>query len=70
MALEISGATLSFPLAPHDPDNPKTATLYVLLVDPDTGATLQKSLAITLNEGERDALLARATAVLEAAGVL
>lgn len=70
MALEISGATLSFPLAPHDPDNPKTATLYVVLVDPNTGAILQKSLAITPNPGERDDLLARATTALQEAGLL
>lgn len=70
MALEISGATLSFPLAPHDPDNPKTATLYVVLVDPNTGARLERPLALPVSDEERSALTERAIQALQEAGLL
>lgn len=66
MALIPHALTLSFPLLPHSDDNPKTATLYAVLVDPDTGARLERSIAIEVDPAEREVLTARA---LVAAGV-
>mgnify|MGYP006319213267 FL=1 len=66
MALIPHALTLSFPLLPHSDDNPKTATLYAVLVDPDTGARLERSIAIEVDPAEREVLTVRA---LVAAGV-
>ena len=66
MPLTLQAATLSFPLLPHSGDNPKTATLYAVLVDPETGARLERSIAIDVDPAEREVLTARA---LVAAGV-
>lgn len=66
MSLTLQAATLSFHLLPHSDDNPKTATLSAVLVDPDTGARLERSLAIDVAPAEREALTARA---LKALGV-
>lgn len=66
MALIPHALTLSFPLLPHSDDNPKTATLYAVLVDPNTGARLERSIAIEVDPAEREVLTARA---LVAAGV-
>ena len=49
MALIPHALTLSFPLLPHSDDNPKTATLYAVLVDPETGARLERSIAIEVD---------------------
>jgi hypothetical protein len=62
--MEIQAATLSFPLAPHNPENPKTATLYAVLTDPATGAKLEKSIALDVTDEERAALLERAEAAI------
>ena len=70
MALIPHALTLSFPLLPHSDDNPKTATLFAVLVDPDTGARLERSLAIDVDPAEREVLTARALDALKAAGVL
>lgn len=70
MALELTAALISFPVLPHNPENPKTATLYAVLVDPDTGARLEKSIAAEVDPAEREALTARALEALKAAGVL
>lgn len=70
MALIPHALTISFPLLPHSEDNPKTATLYAVLVDPDTGARLEKSIALDVDPAEREALTARALEALKAAGVL
>jgi hypothetical protein len=64
MALELSAALISFPVFPHNPENPKTATLYAVLTDPATGAKLEKSIALDVTDEERDALLARAEAAI------
>lgn len=66
MALIPHALTLSFPLLPHSDDNPKTATLYAVLVDPNTGARLERSIAIEVDPAEREVLTVRA---LVAAGV-
>lgn len=63
MPLALSAATLSFPLLPHSEDNPKTATLRVVLVD-ETGARLEKSIALAVDPAERVALTARALAAV------
>lgn len=70
MALIPHALTISFPLLPHSEDNPKTATLRVVLVDEDTGARLEKSIALNVDPAEREALTARALEALKAAGVL
>lgn len=70
MALIPHALTISFPLLPHSEDNPKTATLSAVLVDPDTGARLEKSIAVDVDPAEREALTARALEALKAAGVL
>ena len=67
MALIPHALTLSFSLLPHSEDNPKTATLSAVMIDPDTGARLEKSIAIEVDPDEREALTARA---LKALGVL
>lgn len=65
MALELTAATLSFPLLPYNPENLKTATLYAVLTDPATGAKLEKSIAIPMTNEERTALLVRAEAAVQ-----
>ncbi len=66
MALIPHALTLSFPLLPHSEDNPKTATLRVVLADEDTGARLEKSIALNVDPAEREALTARALAAVNA----
>lgn len=66
MALIPHALTISFPLLPHSEDNPKTATLRVVLVDEDTGARLEKSIALNVDPAEREALTARALAAVNA----
>ena len=70
MALVPHALTLSFSLLPHSEDNPKTATLSAVLVDPDTGARLERSIAVEVDADEREVLTARALAALKSAGVL
>lgn len=66
MPLTLQAANLSFPLLPHSEDNPKTATLRVVLADEDTGARLEKSIALNVDPAEREALTARALAAVNA----
>ena len=70
MTLRLTSATLSFPVAPHDPENPKTATLYAVLTDPATGAKLEKSIALDVVDEERASLVARAKAALASVGIV
>lgn len=66
MPLTLQAANLSFPLLPHSDDNPKTATLRVVLVDDETGARLEKSIAVNVDPAERETLTDRALAAVNA----
>lgn len=71
MALELQAATLHFPVAPHNPDNPKTATLHAVVSDDAIGLRGDiRPIAIEVSDEERAALLARVKAALASVGIV